>query len=98
MKKYVLLLIIFICLLTAFVIFYEKTRYPEHHFILPIDYLGWVVITFDQPGLPALKKERNKIVYQVPTSDQIKTSSKNISGPIYGYYIDYNGKKNKTHG
>src|SRR5690554_4745303 len=92
------MLTIFVTILTAFIIYYQKNKFPVHHFMLPMDYLGWVVITFEQPGLPALKKERNTVIYEVPPSGQLKTSSKNESGTVFGYYINGNDKKTKLAG
>ena len=51
---------------------------PTHKFLLPRGFTGWVEVTYEQPGFPALKKESRNFVYEVPTSGKIKTSSKNV--------------------
>ncbi|UVI29262.1 DUF6843 domain-containing protein [Paenibacillus spongiae] len=75
------------------IIFSSISEKSSHKFLLPKDYTGWIEVVFDQPEYSALKHEGNYIVYEVPPSGKIKTSSRNISGPMIYYYVDNNGTK-----
>ncbi|MDQ0876060.1 hypothetical protein QFZ77_004719 [Paenibacillus sp. V4I3] len=84
-----------VCLIIGTIIVFNKPDNPTHKFLLPKEYTGWVEVIFDQPENPALKQEGNYIVYEVPPSGKIKTSSRNNTGSMVLYYIDNNGKKTK---
>ncbi|MCQ6564109.1 DUF6843 domain-containing protein [Paenibacillus mendelii] len=73
--------------------FFNISENPIHKFLLPKDYTGWIEVVFDQPEYSELKHEGNHIVYEVPPSGKIKTSSINVSGPMSFYYVDNNGQK-----
>ncbi|WP_054028866.1 DUF6843 domain-containing protein [Bacillus sp. FJAT-28004] len=85
-----------VCLVIgAGVKFFYITDKPTHKFIFPSNYSGLVEVIFEQPNAPALKQEGNYIVYEVHASGKIKTSSKNVSGPMVFYYSETNGQLSK---
>ncbi|MDQ0903135.1 hypothetical protein [Paenibacillus sp. V4I7] len=86
---------VIVCLILGTIIIFGNPDNPTHKFLLPKEYSGWIEVVFDQPEFPALKHEGNYIVYEVPPSGKIKTSSRNISGSMVFYYVDYNGQKTK---
>ncbi|RIX51240.1 hypothetical protein D3P08_17380 [Paenibacillus nanensis] len=63
-----------------------------HKYVIPQGFTGWVEVTYEQQGHPALKKEGRKWVYEIPTSGKLSTSSRNISGPMLFYYADQDGR------
>ena len=66
-------------------------RNPTSKFLLPNNYTGWVEVTFDQVDSASLKIEGNNIIFEVPLSGKIKTSSKNVTGPMRLFYVDEKG-------
>ncbi|WP_127589121.1 DUF6843 domain-containing protein [Paenibacillus koleovorans] len=90
-KSYILL---FALLLTiATVVLTACNARPTHLFVLPQGFTGWVEVTYEQPNAPALKEERNHIVYEVPASGKVATSSANKAGPMVFYYVDAIGQR-----
>ncbi|WP_379358885.1 MULTISPECIES: DUF6843 domain-containing protein [unclassified Paenibacillus] len=64
-----------------------------HKYLLPEGFTGWIQVTYEQPEHPPLKTEGKKLVYEVPPSGKIVTSSKNATGPMELNYIDQEGKQ-----
>ncbi|MDP4099106.1 hypothetical protein OIN60_20490 [Paenibacillus sp. P96] len=85
-------LVVTACIVAGSAYYFSKTDYPTHKFLLPKGFTGWIEVTFEQPGAPALKKEGERtIVYEVPESGKIMTSSKNTTGTIVLYYVETDG-------
>lgn len=81
------------CLIVGAIILFKMSERLTHIYLLPKDYSGWVEVIYEQPGYPALQQKDNKIVYEVPPSGSIKTSSKNVSGSMVLFYVEINGQK-----
>lgn len=85
-----------VCLVIgAGIISFYITDKQIHKFILPKNYTGLVEVRYEQPNSPALKQDGNFIVYEVNSTGKIKTSSKNVTGPMVFYYSETNGKLTK---
>lgn len=99
MKKHMALIIVIgatiFLLIAAFFLFRNMTEKTTHLFLLPEGYTGWVEVVFDRPDSPPLKSEDHYLVYEIPRSGEIYTSSSNITGPMAFYYIDENGTRKK---
>lgn len=65
---------------------------PTHKFLLPKEFTGWVEVTYEQPGSPALKEEGRTLLYEVPPSGKVMTSSKNVSGTMVLIYVELDGR------
>ena len=52
----------------------ERTRHPNK-FLIPLGYVGWVVIEHSIKGEPPTKVEGNYLVYRFPASGHMKTST-----------------------
>ncbi|MEV5024551.1 DUF6843 domain-containing protein [Paenibacillus sp. LPE1-1-1.1] len=50
-----------------------------------------VEVIYEQLNSPELKQDGNYIVYEVYSTGKIKTSSKNVTGPMVFYYSETNG-------
>ncbi|MCP1311352.1 DUF6843 domain-containing protein [Paenibacillus tyrfis] len=88
-----LVAILTLCLVVGGIFFFNISERPTHKFLLPKGFTGWVEVIYEQPGYPALKKENQFIIYEVPSSGKIMTSSKNITGPMVFNYIEADGKR-----
>ncbi|KRF39833.1 DUF6843 domain-containing protein [Paenibacillus sp. Soil787] len=82
---------VLVCLVVGALFISNKSDNPTNKFLLPKDYTGWVEVTFAQTDSTALKNEGNNIIFEVPPSGKIKTSSKNVTGPMRFYYVDEKG-------
>lgn len=82
---------VLVCLVGGALFILNKSDNPTNKFLLPNDYTGWVEVTFDQVDSTSLKHEGNNIIFEVPPSGKIKTSSKNVTGPMRFYYVDEKG-------
>lgn len=80
-----------VCLVVGVLFILNNSDNPTNKFLLPNNYTGWVEVTFDQVESTSLKYEGNNIVFEVPPSGKIKTSSKNVTGPMRFYYVDEKG-------
>jgi hypothetical protein len=80
------------CLVVGGLIFITLSERVTHKFLLPKGFTGWVKVVFEQPEYPALKQEQNYLLYEVPSSGTIMTSSKNYSGPVVFYYVEADGQ------
>ena len=65
---------------------------PTHKFLLPKGFTGWIEVTYEQPDFPALKEEGRTIIYQVPPSGKVMTSSKNVTGTMVLIYVEQDGR------
>lgn len=93
--KFVVLIIalLVVCIAAAVtIVLSTMEERVTHKYILPQGFTGWVEVTYEQPGHPALKKEGRKWVYEIPASGKLTTSSKNSAGPMVFYYVDQDGK------
>jgi hypothetical protein len=86
-----LLVALLACLAVGALFILNKSDNSTNKFLLPNDYTGWVEVTFGQVDSTSLKHEGNNIIFEVPPSGKIKTSSKNVTGPIRVYYVDEKG-------
>lgn len=85
-----------VCLVIgAGIISFYITDKQTHKFILPKNYSGLVEVIYEQPYSPSLKQDGNYIVYEVYSTGTIKTSSKNVTGPMVFYYLETNGQLTK---
>lgn len=78
-----LIAIVTVCIVAGGIIFLIKTERPTHKFLMPTGFTGWVEVTYEQSGFPALKKEGRSFIYEVPPAGKIMTSSKDVSGPRF---------------
>lgn len=62
-------------------------------FLIPEGYTGPVKITFNQEGYPALKQENGRRIYEIPSTGELMTSSKNETSPVSFYYVNANGHR-----
>ncbi|GAA4837885.1 hypothetical protein GCM10023310_14400 [Paenibacillus vulneris] len=74
----------------------QSTENPTHKFLLTKGFTGWVEVTYEQPGSPALKEEGGTLIYEVPPSGKVMTSSKNVSGPMVLFYVEQDGRQVKV--
>ncbi|RAV13596.1 DUF6843 domain-containing protein [Paenibacillus contaminans] len=65
---------------------------PTHKFLLPKEFTGWVEVAYEQSGSPALKEEGRTLLYEVPPSGKVMTSSKNVSGTMVLIYVEQDGR------
>lgn len=68
----------------------------SHKFLLPKGFTGWVEVTYEQPGFPALKNDGGTLIYEVPPSGKVMTSSKSDSGSMVLFYVDQDGRQVKA--
>lgn len=97
MKKVFAVLIVTILLLVMLVMLAFKN---VNVFLLPEGYTGWIQVTYEQEGYPELKREGwnfmgRDIVYPIPPSGELKTSSRSEVGMLRAYYINQDGKRVK---
>ncbi|MBH5319604.1 hypothetical protein I6N90_17545 [Paenibacillus sp. GSMTC-2017] len=86
------IILVMLCLIAGAVFFLMLSSNPTHKFLLPNGFTGTIEVTFEQSEFPALKKEgRSIIIYEVPPSGKISTSSKNISGQVVLTYVKQDG-------
>jgi hypothetical protein len=85
------LMIVTVCIVAGGIVFLNITG-STHKYLLPKGFTGWVEVIYEQPGYPALKKEGNSFIYEVPPSGKIMTSSKNVSGPMVLSYVEQDGR------
>jgi hypothetical protein len=91
-------ILLFIAIVTVgivavgFVLLNKSLENPTHKFLLPKGFTGWVEVTYEQPGFPALKKEGRTLIYEVPPSGKVMTASKNVSGTMILIYVEQDGR------
>jgi len=56
-------------------------------YLFPEGYRGWVCITYDKPGTPALKIEGDALVLKVPKNGVIETSSRSTIVDAKGTHV-----------
>jgi hypothetical protein len=90
-----IIILISISFIVYFLFFKSEKNKPTIYFI-PHGYVGWVKVYYGQDGYPPLPIQDNYLVYQIPGTGILKTSTQE---PQYGwstvnyYYIDSNGNK-----
>ncbi|KQX62631.1 DUF6843 domain-containing protein [Paenibacillus sp. Root444D2] len=84
--------IVTISIVVGGIILLNITEGTTHKFLLPKGFTGWVEITYEQPGFPALKKEDRTFIYKVPPSGKLMTASKNVSGTMVLIYVEQDGR------
>lgn len=70
----------------------EEMRAPEKY-IIPKGYVGWVRVDLGVPGAAALPVEDGRLVFNIPATGRLETSSKLEEGWAYDeyYYCDVAG-------
>jgi len=61
-------------------------RHPSRY-ILPDGYVGWVVIHFDRPGAPPIELKGKELVFDIPETGVLYTSSQQESGEARDHYV-----------
>jgi hypothetical protein len=84
--------IVTVCIVAGGIIVLNIPENPTHKFLLSKGFTGWVEVTYEQPGYPALKKEGNSFIYEVPPSGKIMTSSKDVSGTMVLSHVEQDGQ------
>ena len=59
-------------LFAGYVIF---TKRPPKHFYIPEGYEGWVTVKYESEGAPALPEEDGTLIFRIPESGVLETSS-----------------------
>lgn len=95
LKRYIFVALFFMLSGVIF-LFATINKNPLHIYLVPENFAGEVEITFNQTDSPPLAKEKNSMVYTVPESGKLKTSSSLESGPIEVYYVDNQGQRKKV--
>lgn len=86
--------IVTISIIAGGIILLNRTdRTTTHLFLLPKGFTGWVEVTYEQPGFPALIKEGRILIYEVPPSGKVMTTSKNVSGTMVLNYVEQDGRR-----
>jgi hypothetical protein len=88
--------IVTVCIVAVGLVLLDKSlENPTHKFLLPNGFTGWVEVTYEQPGSPALKEEGRTLIYEVPPSGKVVTASKNVSGTMVLIYVEQDGRLNE---
>ncbi|MGF7035304.1 hypothetical protein J2T17_006312 [Paenibacillus mucilaginosus] len=85
-----------ILILAAIFMVATTSKYPLHIYLLPDNFTGEVVINFEQADSPPVEMEGKTIIYRIPSSGKLNTSSKLSTGPIEAYHVDENGARKKV--
>lgn len=56
-------------------------------YILPDGYVGWVVIHFSHPGAPPIELRDKQLVFEIPESGVLYTSSQQEFGEALDHYV-----------
>jgi len=85
-----------ILLLGSFFLITTINKNSLHIYLVPENFNGEVKVIYEQANNPPLVKERNKYIYNIPTSGKLKTSSAMESGPVEVYYVNDQGLRKKV--
>jgi hypothetical protein len=64
----------------------KNERHPSRY-VLPEGYVGWVVIHFDHPGAPPIVLRDKNLLFQIPESGVLYTSSQQEYGTARDHYF-----------
>lgn len=96
-KKLFILAIVTVCIVVTGIVLFNKfiETNTTHKFLLPKGFTGWIEVTYEQPDSPALKKDGSTLIYEVPPSGKVMTSSTSVSGSMVLFYIEQDGRQVK---